>query len=347
MNRVFRPAVLLSALVLLPSCEDGKGLSGLAEPAQQAAAAQEPQVVIKDVERPDIFETKELALWDGRPSLGGIWVAHPDVKEPERAILRNETNGQTVAAALFRRERNNPGPRIQVSSDAAAALSILAGQPTEMSIVAVRQEEVIIEPAPLPISEEEIGAEAATEEVTDNAGAPETSGTSDDGAETAAVAAGAAVAVDAPKKPNFLERLFARKKPAGDVAEEADTAAIDASAPPAVETAPLDPVTAGAAAAIAQAEAEDKPAPRPAAPTASALKNPYVQVGLFSVEENASAAATSLRQAGMVPTVKQQEVNGKTFWRVSVGPVSTTADQAAILAQVKRLGYSDAFLAPN
>lgn len=294
---------------------------------------------MKDVERPDIFRVQELALWDGRPSLGGIWVAHPDVTEPERALLTNQTNGRTIAGALFRRERNNPGPRIQVSSDAAAALGILAGQPTEISIVAVRQEEVIIEPEPLPISEEDIG-EPPGDDTTGGTGE-----TASDGA--AAVAAAGAVAANEPRKPNFLERIFRRKKPASDVALEADTAAIDAAAPPAVETETLDPVTTTAAAAIAEAEADDKPAPRPAALATSALKNPYVQVGLFSVEENASAAATSLRQAGIIPAVDQQNMNGKAFWRVIVGPVSTTADQAAILTQVKRLGYKDAFLTPN
>jgi len=342
MNSLVRPAAIFSAMLLVAACEEGQGLAGLSDGPEDAAPVQEAQTVLKDVERPDIFDVKELALWDGRPSLGGVWVAHPDVKEPERAILRNETNGQSIAAALFRRERNNPGPRIQVSSDAAAALGILAGQPTEMSVIAVRQEEVVIEPEPLPISEEDISESAEIEESAQAAADDDTLVD-----EAAAAAAVGATAVDAPRKPNFLERLFSRKKPAGDVAMEADTAAIDASTPPEVETAPLDPVAATAAAAIAQAEADDKPAPRPTAPATSALKNPYIQVGLFSVEENASAAATSLRQAGVVPTVVKQEINGKTFWRVSVGPVSTTGDQAAVLAQVKGLGYQDAFLAPN
>lgn len=325
-------------LAWLPGCEEVAGPGGPQTDAAPGAA--QVRTEMKDVERSDIFSARELALWDGRPSLGGIWVAHPDVKEPERAILRNETNGQSVAGALFRRERNNPGPRLQVSSDAAAALGMLAGQPIEMSVVVVRQEEIVIEPAPLPVSDEVLAEPAPG----DTAAAVPEAEASDDAVAAAAVAAAAEAK---PKKPGFWQMF--RRKPAAEVATEADTAAIAADASvPAVETAPLDPVASTAAAAIARAEAGDKPVPRPErGGTASAVRNPYVQVGLFSVEENATAAASSLRQAGIIPAIETQEVNGKTFWRVIVGPMSSADDQAQILAQVRRLGYGDAFLSPN
>ena len=43
-------------------------------------------LVERDVEAPGVFQVTEAGLWDGRPSLGGVWVAHPDVTEPERVI---------------------------------------------------------------------------------------------------------------------------------------------------------------------------------------------------------------------------------------------------------------------
>jgi rare lipoprotein A len=46
-----------------------------------------------------------------------------------------------VIGALFRRERENPGPLYQISSDAAAALDILAGAPTTLQVIALRREE--------------------------------------------------------------------------------------------------------------------------------------------------------------------------------------------------------------
>ncbi|MGL4321854.1 MAG: SPOR domain-containing protein [Paracoccaceae bacterium] len=99
------------------------------------------RLVDRDVEAPEVFQTSDTALWDGRPSLGGVWVASPDATDPERVILRNPSNGQFVIGALFRRERDNPGPKLQISSDAAEALGALAGQPVEISVTALRREE--------------------------------------------------------------------------------------------------------------------------------------------------------------------------------------------------------------
>jgi rare lipoprotein A len=100
------------------------------------------RLVERDVEAPQVFQVTEAGLWDGRPSLGGVWVAHPDVAEPERVIIRNTANGNFVIGALFRREVDVPGPRVQVSSDAAATLGMLAGQPVQVNVTALRREEV-------------------------------------------------------------------------------------------------------------------------------------------------------------------------------------------------------------
>jgi cell division septation protein DedD len=89
-----------------------------------------------------VFQVTDQALWDGRPSLGGVWVASPDAKDPERVILRNPATGTFVIGALFRREAFNPGPKLQISSDAAAALGLVAGQPATVSVTALRREEV-------------------------------------------------------------------------------------------------------------------------------------------------------------------------------------------------------------
>lgn len=340
-------AFSIGTLLVVSGCEEFEGITPKPAEGEAASADQQARSVMQDVERPDIFSVTENALWDGRPSLGGIWVAHPDVKEPERALITNTDTGQEIAGALFRRERDNPGPRIQLSSDAAAALGILAGQPTELSVIAVRQEEVIIEPDPV-ISEEVVGEDAA-----EGVDAPPEAARVDDtdGAAVAATAAATAGAAAAPKRQGFWSRFrdSLRNKPeaptAASVAADADAGNV-----PEVETQTLDPVTAGAAAAIAAAEADDKPVARPERTTAepapaaaSALKNPFIQVGLFSVEDNANAAADTLRNAGIVPTV----IPGNNRWRVVVGPMSTPDDQAALLGQIRSLGYSDAFLSPN
>lgn len=261
------PAALCAAM-MLAACEKEStgGLFG-----GTASADQGPRVG-QDVERPDIFAVTERGLWDGRPSLGGIWVAHPDVTEPERVIIRNALNGQSVTGALFRRERDNPGPSLQISSDAAEALGILAGAPTELSVTALRREEVAA-----PAGE----TTAATEDI------------------------GSAL-----------------------------------PAPDAITATPLDP--AGAASDVVEVNLP------PAAPVAAPVSAPggaalpqgtLAQIGVFSVQANADAAAARLNAEG----VNAQVVPLQNNWRVVAGPI---ADEAA-LARIKGLGFADAYLIEN
>lgn len=140
------------ASTALAACVNGgnpfKGAANSDADAEQSAAPSaktSTRLVDRDVEAPEVFQTIDKALWDGRPSLGGVWVASPDAKDPERVIIRNKANGKFVIGALFRREIENPGPKLQISSDAAAALGILAGQPAEVSVIALRRDEAKVE----------------------------------------------------------------------------------------------------------------------------------------------------------------------------------------------------------
>ncbi|KAJ55909.1 hypothetical protein ACMU_09075 [Actibacterium mucosum KCTC 23349] len=134
-------------LVLLAGCEEGTGLS-LFEGGNVSSedATNQTTLVEREVEAPEVFQATENGLWDGRPSFGGVWVTFPDVKSPEQVIIRNEANGKFVIGALFDRERDNPGPRLTVSSDAASALGMLAGQPTPLNVTALRKEQVPVAP---------------------------------------------------------------------------------------------------------------------------------------------------------------------------------------------------------
>ena len=273
-----RAAVLGSAaaLMFLAGCQPGELFPQ--KPAEGAdAAAAEPQMIEQDIEKPDVFSVTDSGLWDGRPSLGGVWVAHPDVDEPERVIIRNTANDRFVIGALFRRERDNPGPALQVSSDAAEALGMLAGAPATLSVVALRREMVAVE-QPEPVVE----LTAASE----------------------------------------------------------------------IETMPLDPI-AGAAAAIDAAEAAQAaptptttPMPLPS-PIASPLEKPFIQIGIFSIQGNALKTADLLRADGIIPTVLEQSSQGRTFWRIIVGPAMTSDERSALLAKVKELGFADAYYVTN
>jgi hypothetical protein len=128
----------LAATGLLLGCVEGGGKSSDGSGSGLFAAFGKKAGA--DVEAPEVFQATDSALWDGRPSLGGIWVAAPDVTNPERVLMFNPATGKSITGALFKRERDNPGPRLQLSSDAAEALGILAGQPTEIKVTALRKE---------------------------------------------------------------------------------------------------------------------------------------------------------------------------------------------------------------
>ena len=279
---------IISLCLAITGCQEGAQFGAAGGGGLTNRAPAEPQVIERDVEAPEVFERTEAALWDGRPSLGGVWVAHPDVKEPERVIIRNDASGKFVVGALFRRERENPGPILQVSSDAADALGMLAGQPMRLNVTALRREEVAEEP------------------------------------------------------------------------EQEEVMAASLDAPAEIAAQPLDPI-AGAAAAIDKAETAAQPvetaaapAPKPAEapkpkpkPKASGLDKPFIQIGIFSVEANADATAERLRSNGLTATVLAQSSQGKSFWRVVVGPAPTETDRAAVLSQIKSLGFPDAYAVTN
>lgn len=287
-NPALKLASGMVALSLLAGCEDAGSFSfkDVFKPkpdTTEEAVAVDPAATVteRDVEAPEVFSATEAGLWDGRPSLGGVWVAHPDVKEPERVIIRNQTNDQFVVGALFRRERDIPGPRLQISSDAAEALGMLAGAPVDLDVTALRKETV--EQAP-PAAEEPIAEPADISETS-------------------------------------LDPIAA----AG--------AAIDASDP--------TPATPAAAAPAPSAPVIESSLPK------STLKKPFIQIGIFSQEANAERAAKQMRGAGLIPTVKQQEAGGKPFWRVVVGPASTTSEQKKLLSTIKGEGFSDAYAVTN
>lgn len=149
MRRGIRTLLPLAAILTLSACQGGSGfnlpfLEARSEAGETGgfSSGTRTELIEHDVEAPDVFQVTEAGLWDGRPSLGGVWVAHPDARDPERVIIRNNANGKFVIGALFRREREIPGPRVQVSSDAAGALGMLPGAPVEVNVTALRKETV-------------------------------------------------------------------------------------------------------------------------------------------------------------------------------------------------------------
>jgi rare lipoprotein A len=365
----------LAATGLLIGCVDGAGSgkagSGkapgafLAGPARATAAG--------DVEAPEIFQVTDSALWDGRPSLGGIWVASPDVTDPERVVMVNPATGKTVQGALFRRERDNPGPPLQISSDAAEALGMLAGQPAEIRVTALRRVEA--EPAPAeaaapPAAEVAAAATEAPEAATPDSGTP----AADPSAEATAAAATAALAaagtaadaaadagadaaapdaaeaeaavVEPPKRKTWKERRAEAKaaREAKKAAAAAAKAAADGESAAAEAEIPATPEAAGVAeieTAPLDATGTAANAPPPAAPVAQtetpAPTGRAIQVASFSKEANATRAVEALAKIGVPAQTRKSEVGGKAVW----GVVASGDD--ALLGSIKAAGFADAF----
>lgn len=362
------PVLALAAALSLGACQMTQGAAdgaAMTSGVPQASGNSE-RVIERDVEAPEVFQVDEAGLWDGRPSLGGVWVAHPTAHDPERVLIRNTTTGATVIGALFRRERENPGPRFQVSSEAANALGILAGAPTDIEVTALRLQRVEMEIDPAPEPATAAGETLAIAPVT-TAQAPATAAPVPAGAPQGQVAI-----TDADEAPRRgLRDLLRRRAPdpapvaiaQSTLAPAAGSATATAVAPQAAapaserrglfglfrrrepEPAPdttmiaLPDVTGTQTAATAPLQA---PAAAPVQP-APRIDRPFVQIGIFSVEQNAINARAQMQQAGLTADIRRGQVGENQFWRVVVGPASTTTERGQMLQRVRGLGFADAY----
>ena len=84
-------------------------------------------------------------------------------------------------------------------------------------------------------------------------------------------------------------------------------------------------------------------APVAPARVASALDRPFVQIGIFSVEANATGARNQMQAAGLNAEIRRGQANEREFWRVVVGPASDQAGRGQILERVRAMGFADAY----
>jgi len=288
----------VAVLLLLAGCEELGITPDEASPAAPLGGS--ATSVNRDVERPDVFSVTEKALWDGRPSLGGVWVAYPANLDPERVIMRNGANGKTVIGALFRRERDNPGPKIQLSSDAAVALGIVAGTPTEISIIVLRREEIVVD---VP----EVAVAVADENMT-----------------------------IPPRRGAVVVPVVVPPVVAAVTAPVIDTSAASFAA---IVEQTLDDVSAPVEAVAEPVEA----APSEGLGNLFRVRKPFIQVGTFAEEANATALVDQLVAAGVAAQTQADNPDSPTLWRVISGPYAKRADRTAQLRIIKDLGFTDAF----
>ncbi|WP_170558434.1 SPOR domain-containing protein [Ruegeria atlantica] len=281
-------AALAVMSVVLAGCDEALSPDNVSADAQSSEAQADGRTDLfpipagspkDDVEAPEVFQLSEPGLWDGRPSLGGIWVAHPDVTQPERVRVKNTKNNKTVTAALFRRERNLPGPELQLSSAAAEKLGILAGAPTKVDVVALRRK------APEPVEEKPATDETAAEETqTAIADEPNT-----DAAE---------IEVTETEQPEKL-KWWQRKKPAAAAGGATAAAAATVAA-----TDTATDTTAEAATEAVEAAAETE---KPTKPKWWQRKKPAAATGAATAAADAATDAAAETTAEAAETVGEAE----------------------------------------
>src|SRR5690606_4504092 len=90
------------------------------------------------------------------------------------------------------------------------------------------------------------------------------------------------------------------------------------------------------------------PQATPAAANAAATSDIFVQAGAFSSKENAATLLERLRARGVENGfVRRDNVEGRTLYRVRVGPLPSVGEFDRVVSQLKSLGVADARLASD
>ena len=108
LRQLFAPIGATTFVGLLLGCQhvDETALQNISDAPTSAAQV---RLVERDVESPEVFDIRAAGLWDGAPTLGGIWVAHPDLKDPIRVVIRNLATKKFVIGGI---NDHNPAPSV-------------------------------------------------------------------------------------------------------------------------------------------------------------------------------------------------------------------------------------------
>ncbi len=122
-----------------------------ARPRAQSAAPNSAETAAVDAPAPEIFETTQAAVWDGKPSFGKVWIEVPDALQPERVEIRSAASGAVFTGAMLPVAKLQPSAPsalgalnraapIRLSADAASALGLAAGEVAQITVTALRRQ---------------------------------------------------------------------------------------------------------------------------------------------------------------------------------------------------------------
>jgi hypothetical protein len=74
---------------------------------------------------------------------------------------------------------------------------------------------------------------------------------------------------------------------------------------------------------------------------------PFIQVGIFGVHNNAIKTKDQMLNLNLPVNILDFQIKEKPYWRVVVGPVSTSDNRKNMLKTVKSAGFKDAYYVSN
>lgn len=303
----------LAVLTLLAACGGGTGLeSAPAVPQSSNGPAGDYPVVVGPAYSAGgvNFTPVDTMNYDvvGRASIGSegastITAAHHTLPLPSYVEVTALDTGKTILVRVERRGPMNASNLIELSPGAAAQLGLAGAAQAAVRVRRVNP----VEP----------------ERALLRAGQP------------------APARIDTPKSLlSVLQRKLDQQEGVVHPAPEAVPAAASTPGPASgpAQAKPVKPTGAKPAKPVSAPAPTPVPAPAPAAtpapkPASAAHGRFMVQVGAFSNEANARAAAA--KTGGSV-------VQSGKFWRVRIGPLASEAEAKAALAKAKAAGFGDA-----
>ena len=77
------------------------------------------------------------------------------------------------------------------------------------------------------------------------------------------------------------------------------------------------------------------------------LSKPFIQVGIFGVENNATKTKDQMLQLDLPVNILDFQIKGKPYWRVVAGPASSSDSRRSMLKTIKSAGFTDAYFISN
>ena len=77
------------------------------------------------------------------------------------------------------------------------------------------------------------------------------------------------------------------------------------------------------------------------------LSKPFIQVGIFGVENNANKTKDQMLKLNVPVNILDFQIKGKPYWRVVAGPASSSDSRRSMLKTIKSAGFTDAYFISN